>query len=233
MVPSLTETLVEWRVDVVGRTRFCLHGSAPALGGTKDPDVEAIVALRPDLVVTNREENRAEDVGALETRGLNVILTDIRSLDDAAREMRRLGQAVGRVPEATALAQRIERVGREPPGLPAVCYIWRRPWMAVGPDTYCDDVLAAAGFRNVISEARYPEVTLEESHARGAVVALLPSEPYPFTRRQVPEVEEQFGPGSAILIDGQALSWYGPRTPAAVEDLRRLRRALGDRGVSR
>lgn len=226
LVPSHTETLVAWGLAVVGRTRFCLHGSCPPLGGTKDPDVRRVMELAPDLIVANHEENRAEDVAALEAAGLHVLVTDIRSLADAAAETRRLGGAVERAVEAETLATVIEAIPRDEPRLPAVCFIWRRPWMAVGPDTYAHDVLAAAGFLNTVTAPRYPEMSLEEARALGATVALLPSEPYPFSARQIPEVEAVFGPGRAVLLDGQALTWYGPRTASGVEELRRARRQL-------
>lgn len=226
LVPSHTETLVAWEVEVVGRTRFCLHGSCPPLGGTKDPDIGRIRDLSPDLIVANHEENRAEDVAALETAGLHVLVTDIRSLAGAAAETRRLGDAVDRSVEAERLATDIESIPRDEPRLPAVCFIWRRPWMAVGPDTYAHDALAAAGFLSAVPTPRYPEVSLEEARALGATVALLPSEPYPFSARQVPEVEAIFGPGRAALVDGQALTWYGPRTAGGVEELRRARQQL-------
>ena len=222
LVPSLTETLVEWDVDVVGRTRFCLHGSCPPLGGTKDPDVPAVIALRPDLVVANHEENRKEDVEALRAAGLTVLLTDIRSLDQAASEFRRLGEAVGRPAQAAALAAAMEAIDRRPAVTAAVCFIWRRPWMAVGRGTYSDDVLCAAGIRNMVTVPRYPEIGLEAARAMGAEVALLPSEPYPFTERQVPEVEHVFGAGRAVLFDGRWLTWYGPGAPAAVASLAEL-----------
>ena len=223
LVPSLTEALVGWGVDVVGRTRFCLHGDAAPVGGTKDPDVEAVAALHPDLVVANREENRKEDVDALVTAGIAVLVTDIGSLTDAASELRRVGRAVDRSAEADALARDIDGIPRRSPSVPAVCFIWRRPWMAVGTGTFAHDVLAAAGFANVVALPRYPEVGLEP---HGDAVALLPSEPYPFTVRQVPEVEAVFGPGRALLIDGQALTWYGPRTRAGVAALQRVAQAV-------
>ena len=220
LVPSLTETLVTWGVDVVGRTRFCLHGDGERVGGTKDPDVGAVVALRPDLVVANKEENRADDVAALQAAGLDVVVTDIGSLRDAAVELRRLGALMDRVDHAEALDGEIEAIRRDPPTVAAICYIWRKPWMAVGTGTFAHDVMSAGGFANVVTEDRYPDVGLDR---HGAAVALLPSEPYPFTGRQLPEVEAVFGKGHAVLCDGQSLTWYGPRTVAGVEEVRALR----------
>jgi ABC-type Fe3+-hydroxamate transport system substrate-binding protein len=226
LVPSLTETLVAWSVPVVGRTRFCLHGECEPLGGTKDPDIAAVVSLAPDLVVANHEENRAEDVAALAAAGLRVLVTEIDDLAGAARELRRLGDAVDRSADADALAGQIERVPRDPPTIKIGCWIWRKPWMAVGTQTYAGDVLVAAGFDNVVIEARYPEIPLREAKQRGAAAALLPDEPYPFSARQVPEAEAVFGPGSAVLMNGHDLTWYGPRAPAGIEAIRELRRTL-------
>src|SRR5438093_2173958 len=143
LVPSLTETLVAWDVDVVGRTRFCHHGDCPQLGGTKDPDVAAVVALHPDLVVANKEENRAEDVDALEAAGVHVMVTDINSLTEASDELRRLGDVVDRPDRAQRLAAAIEEIRRDPPLVTVVCYIWRKPWMAVGTGSYAHDVMTA------------------------------------------------------------------------------------------
>ena len=69
LVPSVTETLLAWGVDVIACTRFCEQPELLHVGGTKDPDIAAIVALAPDLVVVDREENRREDAEALDGRG--------------------------------------------------------------------------------------------------------------------------------------------------------------------
>ena len=87
LVPSLTE-LVWWLGAgdlLVGRTRFCTEPagaveSVPAMGGTKNPDLERIVAARPDLVIANKEENRRDDVVALQAAGLVVHVTDPNSV---------------------------------------------------------------------------------------------------------------------------------------------------------
>ena len=90
LVPSLTE-LVAWlgAADrLVGRTKFCTEppgavGRIPAVGGTKNPDIAAITALQPDLVIANREENRREDVEALRAAGIEVLVTGIDTVGEA------------------------------------------------------------------------------------------------------------------------------------------------------
>jgi len=160
LVPSWTETLYAYGLGgLVGVTRWCVHPKelvalAEKVGGTKDPDVARIVALRPDLVVCEKEENRKEDVEALREAGLRVWLSDVRSLDDAARDATSLREAVGRKAAGDALAARIEAARRElseaaSKPVPVYCPIWRSPWMTPTADTYAHHVLAAAGARNV------------------------------------------------------------------------------------
>lgn len=247
LVPSWTETLYRFGFDaeVVGVTRWCVHPKelvqrVPKVGGTKDPDVAAIVALKPDLVVCEREENRKEDVDALRAAGVPVWLSDVRSLDDSLREIRSLGQAVGRREAARVLAEEVEAARREVeaargPDVPVYCPIWRRPWMTLTKDTYAHHVLAAAGARNVFADAegRYPERGPEEALEAGARAVLLPTEPYPFHDKLEAALEELdeagFPRDRVLLVDGEALTWYGAREPWGLREvastLRRLRQA--------
>jgi ABC-type Fe3+-hydroxamate transport system substrate-binding protein len=252
LVPSWTETLYSFGLDqaVVGVTRWCVHpkelvARVPKVGGTKDPDVDAIVALRPDLVVCEHEENRREDVEAMRARGLDVWLSDVRSLDDSLRWTLSLGEAVGRADAALALTQRIaasrrdvaEAAPRE--RVPVFVPIWRRPWMTLTRDTYAHHVLALAGAENVFADgaagdgSRYPEAAPEQALAAGATAALLPTEPYPFHDKLDAATEELVAAGFARerirVVDGEALTWYGARE---VEGLRvvaeAVRRLTGD-----
>ena len=238
LVPSWTETLFRFGFDaeVVGVTRWCVHPKelvrrAPKVGGTKDPDVAAIVALKPDLVVCEKEENRREDVEALRAAGLRVWMSDVRGLEDAARDVLSLGEAVGRPEAARALAAEQEAAMREVaaargPEVPVYVPIWRRPWMTLTRDTYAHQVLALAGARNVFAEAegRYPERGPEEAIEAGARAALLPTEPYPFHEKEqaVEELEEAGFPRDRIrLVDGEALTWYGARAPWGLREVAR------------
>lgn len=215
LVPSATETLLAWGIEPVACTRFCEQPALRHVGGTKNPDVDAIVALAPDLVVVDEEENRREDADALTAAGVPLFCFAIRSVDDVARQARDLAAAVG-VDDLGALD------GWEPPPVPepvstAFVPIWKRPWMALGPGTYGSDLLARLGVANALETTgeRYPEVALDDVRAD---VVLAPSEPYPFAERHVPLLEHV---GRVVLVDGQDLFWWGARTPAALERLRR------------
>jgi ABC-type Fe3+-hydroxamate transport system substrate-binding protein len=218
LVPSVTETLIAWGVPPVACTRFCEQPDLPHVGGTKNPDVEAIVALAPDVVVMCVEENRREDAEALERAGLAVVSLSIDSVADVAPAMRSLGRAVGLEPPGAAgdLATAIEALaaGGAPAELRAFVPIWRRPWMTLTAGTYGSSLLERLGVVNVFADAgeRYPEVGLDEAAARRPDVVLAPSEPYPFAARHVPQLEAV---APVVLVDGQDLFWWGARTPAA------------------
>jgi ABC-type Fe3+-hydroxamate transport system substrate-binding protein len=217
LVPSVTETLLAWDVEPVAVTRFCEQPALTHVGGTKDPDVAAIVGLRPELVVVNDEENRREDHDALVTAGLDVHVVRITAVADVSPELARLRQRLGLAPLAT------EPIPTpRPPQRRAFVPIWRRPWMTIGGDTYGSSVLEHLGLVNVFAgDARYPATDLDEAGRRTPDLVLAPSEPYPFAERHRAELEEV---APVVLVDGQDLFWWGVRTPAA---LRRLADATG------
>ena len=244
LVPSLTEALFELSLGdrVVGVTDWCVHparavADVPRVGGTKNPSLERIRELTPDLVIANREENRRRDVERLEADGIDVWTTYPRSVRAAAAllaELADLGatdeareRVVAPVERALALAEasRPERPTR------VFCPIWKKPWMAVGADTYAHDLLALCGGENVFAEhreRRYPLVELEEIVAAAPEVILLPDEPYDFSERDALELAELPVPaareGRIHCVDGTLVSWYGPRIRRAIETIRALLR---------
>lgn len=243
LVPSLTELLFALGAGdaVVGATRYCTDppdrvGSLTKVGGTKNPDLEAVTALRPELVVMNDEENRREDFEALSASGLRVLVTGPRTVDDGIRLIATLGAAVGRADLGTRLAAAqeagvaaVRAALRGRPAVPCFCPIWKTPWMGFNADTYAYDVLRVAGGRNVLADRleRYPEVTLEEVAAHAPAVVLLPDEPYRFGARDLPALAPLAATpalrrGAVHLVDGKALAWYGLRIVDAVETFARF-----------
>jgi ABC-type Fe3+-hydroxamate transport system substrate-binding protein len=244
LVPSVTETLLAWGVSPVAVTRFCEQPGYLTVGGTKDPDIAAIVALRPDLVVVNDEENRREDADALRAAGLTLHVTTVRSVADVAPCLTALASAVD-APEPAVdppfraqpvretargrpSAHRVREIGgvvagdaedRGDAGVSAFVPIWRRPWMTMNGDTYGSSVLDAIGVANIYAADadRYPTVTLGAAAARSPDLVLAPSEPYPFKPRHAAELR-QVAP-DVRFVDGQDLFWWGVRTPAAIDRL--------------
>jgi ABC-type Fe3+-hydroxamate transport system substrate-binding protein len=214
LVPSVTETLVAWGVDPVACTRFCERPGFVHVGGTKDPDIAAIVALEPDLVVVDREENRREDADALRGEGLAVHVLHVRGLGDLDEQLGGLAEAVG----AESEWQPLGPIGEPPATRTAYVPIWKRPWMALGEPTYGSSLLRALGIANVAAGAGepYPNLTPSVAKARGADLVIAPSEPYPFGERHRAMLEEA---GPVAFVDGQDLLWWGARTGRALERL--------------
>jgi ABC-type Fe3+-hydroxamate transport system substrate-binding protein len=218
LVPSVTETLSAWDRTPIACTRFCERPDLEHVGGTKDPNIETIVTLKPDLVVVDVEENRREDYDALVKRGIDVHVLHVRSLLDVN-------------PMMSALAQRVEASwpsfvisAATPARVRAFVPIWRRPWMALGENTYGSSLLAHLGVGNVYSASDpYPEIDLQDVIGRHPDVVLAPSEPYPFTARQLPELERV---APTLFIDGKDLFWWGSRTADALARLGAVLSAL-------
>ncbi|MFD0343124.1 helical backbone metal receptor [Streptomyces sp. NPDC127117] len=225
LVPSLTEAVAVTAPGLlVGATDWCTHPAglaATRIGGTKNPDVAAVLALGPDLVVANEEENREPDLAALRAAGTEVLVTRIRTLDQAFEELDRLLVTAcgltrpGWLDEAEAAWAALP-----PPRAPrrAIVPVWRRPWMVLGRDTFAGDLLARLGVENVYADhaERYPRIPLDVLAAVGADLVVLPDEPYRFTTDDGPEA---FPALPAALVDGRYLTWYGPslvRAPAAL-----------------
>lgn len=244
LVPSWTETLFALGLGdrVVGVTQYCVHpaegvAALPKLGGTKRPDVPAIVALRPQLVIANREENLTRDVLRLEAAGVPVLVTDARSVRQSVAELRALADlgaeaaAAERViaPIEHAVAEAEQALASLARPTPVFCPIWRDPWMSVGDDTYAGDLLRLCGGRNVFAgraDRRYPRVTLDEVEAAAPEVVLLPDEPFAFGPEDVATLRARQLPagrnGRILCIDGTLVSWYGARIARAIARLRAL-----------
>jgi ABC-type Fe3+-hydroxamate transport system substrate-binding protein len=237
LVPSLTEWLVVAGVGerLVGVTDWCLEpadalAGLPRVRGTKNPDLAAIRRLEPDLVVANAEENRKLDVQRLEAGLTAVFVTMPTTVAGAVAELRDLAAAVGDLPGAAALdAEAVAAVAdayHRRPGrrVRYACAVWRDPWMWLGRRTYAADLLGLAGGEPVLDDpaSRYPRLDPGALAALGPEVVLLPSEPYEFAAADAEEVAATFGGPRVELVDGRALTWYGPRIPAALASFRQL-----------
>jgi ABC-type Fe3+-hydroxamate transport system substrate-binding protein len=237
LVPSLTEWLVAAGVGerLVGVTDWCVEPAEvvarlPKVRGTKNPDLRAIRALAPDLVVANAEENRRLDVERLEAGGLAVFVTMPVTVAGAVAELRDLAAAVGALPRAAAIdADLVAAVAAAYRSRSAgtttryACAVWRDPWMWLGRRTYAADLLALAGGAPVLDDpaTRYPRIEPGAVAALGPELILLPSEPYAFGAADAEEVAG-WSDGRVELVDGRALTWYGPRIPAALAGFRAL-----------
>jgi ABC-type Fe3+-hydroxamate transport system substrate-binding protein len=216
LVPSLTESIAATDQSLlVAATDWCTHPAdldVPRLRGTKNPDVAAIIRLRPDLVVANQEENREHDIARLRAAGVPVWVTRIETLAEAFGSLRRLfSVGLGR-PDPDWLVE-AERVWSPEAGNGSThsvaAPIWRDPWMVVGRSTFTSDLLRRMGLNNVFadSEQRYPHTDPAAIARRDPDIVLLPDEPYRFTAEDGPE---SFPDRPVALVEGRSLTWYGP-----------------------
>lgn len=232
LVPSLTEAVAVTAPGLlVGATDWCTHPAGldvVRVGGTKNPDVDAVIALRPDLVVANEEENREPDLAALRAAGVEVLVTEVRDLGQAFAELERMLVTGCGLTAPRWLDEARESWAAVPPphggGRRVFVPIWRRPWMVLGGDTFAGDLLARLGVHNVYGELseRYPRIPPERLRASGADLVVLPDEPYRFTADDGPEA---FPGLPAALVDGRHLTWYGPSLVRAPAVLRAALRA--------
>jgi len=241
LVPSWTETLIWADVNVIGRTRFCIHPlqrcqSIPEVGGTKKVDWQRVQALDPELLILDKEEN---PIRMAEEAPAPVFATHVESVADVARELTRLAETLGNR-KLELLAARwkeiLKRRTSQPPleALPGVvkwvrkptanCHqllylIWKSPWMCVSRNTFVGSMLGRLGYGEYLLQfdAKYPEIVLEDFEMSRTLL-LFATEPYPFGRDL--EAVGEMGYPSA-LVDGEKFSWFGLRT------LRFLEKNLG------
>lgn len=223
LVPSQTELLYDLGLGerVVGITKFCIHPETwfktkHRVGGTKKVDMDRIRALKPDLIIGNKEENERKDIQELE-KEFPVWMSDVRDLQDAANMIAAIGELTGTKEKANELLLGIAAAfgtmePREEP-LTVAYLIWQEPFMVAGHDTFVNDMLLRCGLINVFDEgdARYPEITPQELAESDPDVILLSSEPYPFKEKHIADIN-MICPGTPVrIVDGELFSWYGSR----------------------
>ncbi|ALW87033.1 cobalamin-binding protein [Hymenobacter sedentarius] len=222
LVPSQTELLFDLGLGdkVVGVTKFCIHPTeartkAALIGGTKNFDFDKIAALKPDLIIGNKEENYQTGIELLAAK-YPVWLSDISTLPEALDMIRRVGFIAGAKEQAQKLAAEIEAsfvaLPTGGPAVPAAYFIWKKPYMVAAAGTFIDDLLRRAGFANVFANlGRYPEITAEQLAAAAPQRILLSSEPYPFGEKHIAEFQAICPAARIEIVDGELFSWYGSR----------------------
>lgn len=245
LVPSLTELALALGLGprLIGRTGFCVHprdeiAHIPKLGGTKDPDLARLAALAPTHVLLNVDENRLETVEALAPLGATLVVTHPCAPADNLALLDQFVQAFGAEPgiEARAHGLRAEferelalTSERAWPLRRALYLIWRRPWMTVARDTYISRMLATVGWQTLPAQeggatgaARYPVVEPGAPWLAEVDELLLSSEPYRFREQHMSQAQALAPRARVRLVDGELLSWYGPRAARGLAYLRDL-----------
>lgn len=222
LVPSITELLYDLELDdeVIGITKFCVHPdkwfrTKTRIGGTKNINIEKIKLLHPDLIIANKEENVKEQVESLSNL-YPVWLTDITDLDDALKMIKACAYITGKKEKVEMIIRNIKNsfVQNIPDNKfkKALYLIWQNPYMSIGGDTFINDMLKKAGFKNSLQDkTRYPSLTNDEIIALNPEYVLLSSEPFPFKQKHIDEMQSLLPDAKIKLVDGEMFSWYGSR----------------------
>jgi hypothetical protein len=242
MVPSWTETLLEAGIDVVGRTRFCIHPaekarSIPRVGGTKDWNLAKVQSLAADFILLDREENPKS---MAEQAPSPLLVTHVENVRDLPRELSGLGQRLSNS-KLLRLSEEWEKVISRPlaldwssltdfPGLvewgvkPSVAIqkivyvIWRDPWMAVAKNTFIGSVLELCGASGMLHEFSKAAVNgTSEKYPKIDLENLSqPSTLILFSSEPYPFVRKKSElpqfDGPYAFVDGESFSWFGVRS---------------------
>lgn len=218
LVPSITEALFDLGLtenEIVGRTKFCIHPAekvknVQTVGGTKNVNIEKIKALKPDIILANKEENVKEQVEALMS-DFKVIVYNTETIEDNYYLVKNLGLLFNKEERAQMFNLKIYEVlnkAKIHSNIKAAYLIWKNPYMTVGSDTFIHHILSEIGFENIFRhKTRYPEIQTED--LAEADIIMLSSEPFPFKEKHIAEFQKFYPDKKVMVVDGEAFSWYG------------------------
>ena len=235
LVPSITESLFDFgltEMEVVGRTKFCIHPKTlitkvPVIGGTKNLNLDKIKALKPDLIIANKEENEKLQIEEL-GKYFEIWLTDIENLQDNQNFLTELGTLLNKQGLALNFNEKINVIfdsSKELSPKKVAYLIWKNPYMTVGSDTFIHEIIEKLGFTNLFEDSkRYPEISVNQM--KEAEYVFLSSEPFPFQQKHIDELQKELPDSKIMLVDGEAFSWYGTHLSRCGDYFKTLREII-------
>ena len=235
LVPSITESLFDFgltEIEVVGRTKFCIHPqtlitNVPVIGGTKNLNLDKIKALKPDLIIANKEENEKLQIEEL-GKYFEIWLTNIENLQDNQNFLTELGILLNKQELALNFNEKINVIfdsSKELAPKKVAYLIWKNPYMTVGSDTFIHEIIEKLGFTNLFEDSkRYPEISVNQM--KEAEYVFLSSEPFPFQQKHIDELQKELPDSKIILVDGEAFSWYGTHLSRCGDYFKTLREII-------
>ena len=239
LVPSQTELLIDLGLEsqLLGITKFCVHPghlrkTKTIVGGTKTIRIDVIKALKPDIILCNKEENTQEIVESCQ-KLCPVHVSDIVTIEDNNEMMFQYGMLFKKEKETRVLIdeinlgiKKLRTIVSKVDKKRVTYFIWQKPYMVVGNDTFINTLLEISGYENAYKNAeRYPEITLESLQDKTDYI-FLSSEPFPFKEEHKTRFENFVGRENVILVDGEYFSWYGSRLIGATKYFENLFRQL-------
>jgi ABC-type Fe3+-hydroxamate transport system substrate-binding protein len=237
IVPSQSEFLwnIGLRDELVGISKFCIHPhelfkTVERVGGTKDLNLEKIRALKPDIIIGNKEENERSQIEILQ-KEFPVWMSDIYNFEDAFAMMKQLGELVGKEAQTKvivdSITQHLPEIKNTFSGQSVAYFIWNEPYMFAAKNTFIDFVLSYIGFKNVLeSTERYPCMNEQELKKLNPDYCFLSSEPYPFKERHIQKLKKILPDSKICLVDGELFSWYGSRLQKLPQYSKQLKKDL-------
>jgi iron complex transport system substrate-binding protein len=241
LVPSQTELLIDLGLEdkIVGITKFCVHPfdlkqKKEIVGGTKNIKIDKVKALKPDIILCNKEENTKEIVTMCE-KIAPVHVSDIFTIKDTLELIEQYSILFSCRTEASKIIQKIEfklndfrEFKRNLSSKKVAYFIWRNPWMVAGNNTFINHLLELNKFDNIYSnKERYPEVELKKIRIEGDPdLVLLSSEPYPFKEEHAFEIGRFTHHAKTVFVDGEMFSWYGTRLLKAFDYFKQLHQRI-------
>ncbi len=229
LVPSQTELLCDLglQTNIVGATKFCIHPknlfiTAQQIGGTKTLHIEKIKLLKPDLIIGNKEENIQSQIKLLQHH-FKVWISDIFCLKDALKTINDIGTLTGTSKKAKLISNAINQSFNKINTIEkTVLYLIWKPYMGAGANTFIGDMLHKMGLKNVLKATRYPELTIEQIINLNPQILFLSSEPFPFNKGHLSELQNYLPHAKIVLVDGELFSWYGSRLQKSVAYFNKL-----------
>jgi iron complex transport system substrate-binding protein len=243
-VPPITEILFALGLGdrVVGVSDYCDYPeeakSKPSVGNYFNPAIENIVALEPDLVLT---DGHSESIKQLDSLGIEYLAIDPQDIDGIFRDIEILGKAAGVEDRAKKLVDDMKtdmsNVVSRVEGAPRVRAFYvvdatdlNNPWTA-GPGTFADSLITMAGGENIAAEAPAPwvQLSIEQVVSSDPEVIILPAEHgTAFTSPEVLEEHPAWRETTAVkqgricIIDGDLVDGYGPRIVQGLEEIAKI-----------
>lgn len=239
LVPSQTELLCYLGLEeaIVGVTKFCvkpkhLLKEKVVVGGTKNLHTDRIIALEPDIICCNKEENTEAIVRNM-SKIAPVHVSDINTIEDCLELITMYGLMLDVNEKALLLSNHILNAKIDfqneislTPVVEVAYFIWKDPWMVAGSNTYINYMLALNGFKNHFQNlSRYPEVSITKKYPDVNYV-FLSSEPFPFSEKHIHLLQPYFPNATIWCVDGEMFSWYGSRLLKSFEYFKKLHQKI-------
>ncbi|WP_299226088.1 ABC transporter substrate-binding protein [uncultured Psychroserpens sp.] len=237
LVPSQTELLHDLGLEneIVGITKFCVHPvhykqKKAIVGGTKQVHFEKIKALKPDIILCNKEENTKDMIGKLQAIA-PVHISDVYTITDSLQLILMYGKLFNKTKASVSMVASIKAKQKAfakhiegSQKLKVTYFIWKNPWMVAAKNTFINEMLTINNFENCYkNDNRYPEIELSQLKQLKPEMILLSSEPYPFKEKDVKILKPLFPNTIIKIVDGEAFSWYGSRLLKVFDYFRTLR----------